>query len=294
MNATGFGEIAESVRRASVVVRTAGHASGSGVVWNAQGLIVTNAHVIGRGPVAVETWDGQRVVAEILDRDSARDLALLRAERDDVAVPAWGDSSLLRPGDLLVAVGNPLGFVGALSTGIVHALGPVRGLGPRRWVQANIRLAPGNSGGALANARGEIVGVNSMIAGGMGLAIPSNEVRAFAERALRPQRPPVLGVEVEPVSLRLGKNLRPAWRIQRISPRGRAEQASLLVGDVIIGTDGKQFEGTADLSERLSQGGLLELEFLRGGRPVPRVVAIPLDGVGGHEIGGQRRTQSAA
>ncbi len=276
MIAPGFGEIAEQLRRSTVQVRVdEGRAgAGSGVIWNRQGKIVSNAHVVRGSLVEVEFWDGQTVKARLLRRDARRDLALLEVDRTDLVAPKWADSSALRSGEVLMAVGNPLGFVGALSTGVLHAVGPLPNLGKQPWVQAQIQLAPGNSGGALANAEGSIVGINTMVAGNLGLAVPSNEVAKFIDRASRLEEPPVLGITIMPVSVNLSSHLVLGLRIEEIMPDSKAQSASLLPGDVIIGMDGKYFSSPDDLADRLSEGGLVQLEFLRNGKPVPREVAI--------------------
>ena len=208
--------------------------------------------------------------------DARRDLALLRVRRLDMTVPRWADSSRLSSGELVVAGGNPLGFVGALSTGVVHGVGPLRGVGNQNWVQASIRLAPGSSGGALANAKGEVIGVNTMVAGQLGLAVPSNEVVPFVERALRRAPPSVLGVTVEAVPLQVAANQAAGLRIKELVPGGKAQVASLLPGDVIIGIDGEYFSSPDDFTDRLVKGGLVHLVFQRNGKPAPRKVAIAL------------------
>ena len=273
--APGFGEIAEQLRRSTVQVRAdEGRAgSGSGVIWDQQGRIISNAHVVRGSLVEVEFWDGDVVRAKVLRRDARRDLALVEVERKPLPAPRWGDSSLLKPGEEVLAVGNPLGFIGALSTGVVHAVGPRQGLGPQDWVQAQIRLAPGNSGGALANATGAVVGINTMVAGPLGLAVPSNDVAKFVGRA---ERAPMLGVTIEPAPIRIGSQLALGLRIQQVLPESKAARASLLAGDVIIGVDGEFFSSPDDLEDRLLKGGLVRLEFLRGGKPVPREVNIEL------------------
>lgn len=95
----------------------------------------------------VELWDGRRLPARVLTRDARRDLASLRVTAASADAAAAGDSSSLRPGELVIAVGSPLGFAGAVSTGVVHSVGPIRGMGNRAWIRAQVRLAPGNSGG---------------------------------------------------------------------------------------------------------------------------------------------------
>jgi serine protease Do len=181
----GFGEIAESLRRSTVQVFLNGRAgSGSGLVWNRGGLILTNAHVARGSSAEIELWDGRRFPARLLLRDPWRDLAVLRTTATDLQPAVIGDSDAARPGELVLAVGNPLGFAGALSTGVVHSVGPIRGMGRQRWIRAGVQLAPGNSGGPLANAQGQVIGINTAIVEGLGVAAPSKSavelVRALA------------------------------------------------------------------------------------------------------------------
>ncbi len=120
----------------------------------------------------------------------------LKLRASNLSAAPWRESASLRSGELAVAVGNPLGFVGALTTGVVHGAGPIRGLGRRPWVHAAIRLAPGNSGGPLADAAGRVIGVNTMVvAGGLALAIPSELVMRFLKHGSRP----TLGIAIQPV-----------------------------------------------------------------------------------------------
>src|SRR5579862_501858 len=140
----GFGEIAEKLRRSTVQVSAGRGRHGSGVIIRPEGLIVTNAHVAAFQAISIQLWDGTRARADLVSHDTQRDLAALRIARSDLPATALADSDGLRVGELVLAIGNPLGFVGALTTGIVHAIGCAPGLGPRKWVQADIRLAPGN------------------------------------------------------------------------------------------------------------------------------------------------------
>jgi serine protease Do len=181
----GFGDIAEGLRRSTVQVFSKGHnGSGSGLVWNRGGLILTNAHVARTEQATIELWDGRRFVARVLLRDPWRDLAILRTGATDLHPAVIGDSDAARPGELVLAVGNPLGFSGALSTGVVHSIGTIRGMGRQRWIRAGVQLAPGNSGGPLANAQGQVIGINTAIVEGLGVAAPSKSavelVRALA------------------------------------------------------------------------------------------------------------------
>lgn len=171
--------LAARLARVTVEVRSHGRggAVGSGVIWHPDGLILTNAHVAS-GDVAVALWDGRVLAARLVARDVRRDLAALVVSATGLPAAEIGDSGGLRVGELVVAVGNPLGLVRALSAGLVHAAG-------RRLIQADLRLAPGNSGGPLADARGRVVGLNAMIVGGLAVAVPSREARRFVQEQLR-------------------------------------------------------------------------------------------------------------
>jgi serine protease Do len=172
-------ELARKLRASSVEVRSGPHAGGSGVIWSTDGLIVTNAHVIHSAQISVRTAGGYGYPAELIKRDTQRDLALLKVNAQGLDAAEIGDSRRLRPGELVVAVGNPLGLVGAVTTGVVFAIDD------GRWIQADLSLAPGNSGGLLADAHGRVIGVNTLIYAGLAMAVPSHEVNAFVgfERA---------------------------------------------------------------------------------------------------------------
>src|SRR5258708_952218 len=144
MAISGFGEIAEQLRRSTVLIHAGSRGNGSGVIWTTDGIIVTNAHVARASALRVQLWDRRELPAEIMRREPRRDLALLHCSREDLPAASPGGSSQVRPGELAIAIGNPMGFVGALTTGVIHAVGPLRGLGPQSWVQASVRLAPGN------------------------------------------------------------------------------------------------------------------------------------------------------
>lgn len=168
--------VAAALSRSTVQVRSRRYGFGSGVIWHPNGLIITNNHVI-RGPRAtVELSNGRVFDALCINRDTQRDLAVLKVSAVDLPTATIGDSDALRVGELVLAVGNPLGIVGALTTGIIHAVGSKDA---SRWIQADVRLAPGNSGGPLADAQGRVIGINTVIVGGLALAVPSNAVERF-------------------------------------------------------------------------------------------------------------------
>jgi len=206
-------------------------------------------------------WDGRSFEGAVIARDPRRDLASVRIEAGGLPAVSAGDSAKLRVGELVMAVGNPLGFVGALTTGVVHAL-------TRRWVHADVRLAPGNSGGPLADVHGRVIGINTMIAGGLALAVPSNSVSKFLRRGAEGIG---LGVVVRPV--------REGVLVLGVEPGSPAARSSLMVGDLLVGANGRRFESIDDLSEAIqsSQGGVLRLLFVRGDRAVRREAAVHLE-----------------
>jgi len=281
MAIAGFGEIAEQLRRSTVLIHAGGRGNGSGVIWSSDGLIVTNAHVAHGSNLCVQLWDGRQFNAAVTSRDPRRDLAALRISANSLPAACPADSSQLRPGELAIAIGNPLGFVGALTTGVIHAIGPLRALGPQSWVQASVRLAPGNSGGPLADARGHVIGVNTMVAGRLALAIPSNAVRDFLAGG---PRSAWLGVAVHPVRLPRASAHTFGLVLLEVEPGGPAAQASLLAGDILLGADEKSFHSIDDLSRAMDGHGprLLRLRFLRGDysrvRRVTVRLGIPDDG----------------
>ena len=198
MAIAGFGEITEKLRRSTVLIHVSNRSAGSGVIWSSDGTILTNAHVARGRQVSARLWDGREFDATVASRDPRRDLASLHIQATNLPSVSVADSAQVRPGELAIAIGNPMGFVGALTTGVIHAIGPVRGLGPQSWVQADVRLAPGNSGGPLADAHGRLIGINTMVAGRLALAIPSNVVRDFLSAA---PSDAWLGVTVRPVRI---------------------------------------------------------------------------------------------
>jgi serine protease Do len=172
---------------------------GAGVVLSRgeELVVVTNAHVArGRPGERIHLVSRRRVVhpAQIERMDNRRDLALLTLQprlvsrMGDLSPASLGNVSTLRPGHLLIAVGHPFGLANAVTAGVVQSVGPIpneleRAIGRQglTWIQADIRLAPGNSGGPLCDIEGRVVGINTMVAGGLALAIPVAEIRAFLQ-----------------------------------------------------------------------------------------------------------------
>src|SRR6266850_1464023 len=208
----GLGEIAEQLRRSTVLIHAGSRGSGSGVIWSADGAIVTNAHVARGSNTRVQLWDGREFDATVTARDPRRDLATLRIHANSLPAASPADSSQLRPGELAIAIGNPMGFVGALTTGVIHAIGPVHGIGLQSWVQVSLRLAPGNSGGP-----------------------------GYAW----------LGVAVHPVRLPRLNGHTFGLVLLEVEPGGPAAQASLMAGDILLGTEDGPFRSIHDLAKAI-------------------------------------------
>jgi len=167
-------DVADRLQRVTVQIRGPYGAMGSGVIWAAAGLILTNAHVV-RGPSAVVLSTGQRFDARLLARDPEADLAALAIGAGGLPAAVTGDARALRAGEIVLAVGHPLGIDSAVTAGVVHAAPR----GPARFIESDLALLPGNSGGPLADARGRVVGINAMISGGLALAVPEHRVARF-------------------------------------------------------------------------------------------------------------------
>jgi len=266
--------VALELNRCTVQVRSQHIGSGSGVIWHSDGLIVTNAHVAQDERLTVELSDGRVLAAVRTAIDLKRDLAVLRVEATDLPTVTVGDANALRVGELVLAVGNPQGVVGALTTGIIHRIGSTDIQSRQKWVIADVRLAPGNSGGPLANARGEVIGINTMIAGGLALAIPSHEVERFLTKGSRPY----LGVTLRPVQVLLENRTILGLLVLDVAKDSLAIASGLIIGDVLIGVCGQYFHTLDDLVNVLEQsepGESLRLEFLRNGKRDRCTVVLP-------------------
>jgi serine protease Do len=174
--------LASTLRQSVVEVRTRGTGAGSGIIWSADGLIVTNAHVARTEHATIVLWNGRELDGVVTAHDPRRDLATIAIDPDTVTLSAAtiGHPTDLRTGDLVIALGHPWGITGSIALGIIHEVETRRGA--PRWIRADIRLAPGNSGGPLTDARGRVVGVNTLIAGGLGVAVPATTVSRFLEQ----------------------------------------------------------------------------------------------------------------
>ena len=184
-----FGAAVDVLRWLTVQVRTHGMATGAGVLWNegaseGRGLVITNAHVVQGDRATIALGDGTVARARVVARDPNRDLAALEfAPRPPMVSTVIRDSPPLRPGELVIAIGHPGGGVGAATLGIIHVAESAREGGRPRWIRADVRLAPGFSGGPLADAAGRLLGINTLMHGGLALAVPAAAVEAWVRRS---------------------------------------------------------------------------------------------------------------
>ncbi len=275
--AAAFDDLVQRVHRSMVVVQNGGQGAGAGIIWRQDGVILTNNHVVQRRRPVVTVPGGEEYRAELIDRDPEIDLALLRIKARNLPPALVADSRNLRIGELVLAVGHPWGQRGAVTMGVVSGLGQAETTGPRKAVpiiRSDVLLAPGNSGGPLVNARGAVVGINTMIVGGdQGVAIPSHLASIFVEEAL--DRQVILGVGVQPTPLpaaALGQMLleqATGLLVVELTPDGPARKAGVLPGDILVRLDGLALEQPRALLSALvarSPGERVSLGLLRGGQ----------------------------
>lgn len=265
--------------RAGVVeVRGRGRGAGAGIIWAGDGKIMTNYHVVAGtgGRPQVHLNDGRRFGTKLVAENPALDLALLEVEGKDLPALPIGDSSRLRVGELVFAVGHPWGHKDVVTMGIVSGLGKVTGVRSGRsadYIRSDVRLAPGNSGGPLLNASGEVIGVNSMIFGGdLSVAVPSHVALDWLARA---GKRAYLGVGVRPVRINSsgenGPEITAGVIVIGLDPEGPASKAGVRLGDVLLAVAEQPVVDTATLRRALEQGvseGKTELIIIRGREPI--------------------------
>ena len=287
----------------SITVRQPAHSrgperdgAGSGVILAPDGFILTNHHVIeGASQVEVGLTDGNNLTADVVGADPATDLAVVRAGGSGLPAAELGDSATLRVGQLVIAIGNPLGFQSTVSTGVISALG--RALRTRSGrlvediIQTDVPLNPGNSGGPLVDSRGRVIGINTaMIAAaqGIGFAVPINTARWVVSELLtrgRVRRAHLgLAGQVRPLGRRVQRyfELTTATGVEVISvePDGPALRAGLRERDIIVAVNGRGVATVDDIHKSLvgqTGGTLVNLTILRDGQR--REVSVTSDEV---------------
>src|SRR5436190_7305560 len=244
-----------------------GGGSGSAVAFTPDGFLVTNAHVVAGAERGTATFvDGAELEFEVVGRDPLSDLAVARTSGGDLVPAPFGDAARLRVGQLVVAIGNPLGFAGTVTAGVVSALG--RSLAARdgqasrlveNVIQTDAALNPGNSGGALADIRGRVVGINTAVAGvGLGLAVPVDAATRLILAALMRDgrvRRAYLGIVggtrrlAPPLAASLGRSA--GLEVVQLLDGSPAAAAGVRAGDVIVSLDGRPIAGVGDLQRSL-------------------------------------------
>ncbi len=281
------------VPQARVTGRGAGESLGSAVVFTADGFLLTNAHVVGRAAGGTATFsDGTTAAFQVVGADPLSDLAVVRATGATPEPAELGEADELRVGQLVVAVGNPLGLAGSVTAGVVSALGRSLPVGEHGLIedviQTDAALNPGNSGGALADAQARVVGINTAVAGaGLGLAVPVNATTRRIVSALMRDgrvRRAYLGVVVVPAPVA------PVWRpklggratglrVASVVSAGPADRAGLRAGDLLLNAGGHPVATAQDLQRLMfaeAIGHPLPVTVMRNGALVD-VIAEPTE-----------------
>lgn len=290
--------VADKLRPAVVNLRCGSgrqQSAGSGVLFTPDGLLLTNHHVVqGHDRVRVRLADGKELSGRIVGNDPWTDLAVVQADESDLPFAELGDSSKLRAGQLVVAIGSPLGFDSTVTAGVVSAVGrtlrSITGHLVDNVIQTDAALNPGNSGGPLVNSRGRVIGINTAViqpAQGICFAIPINMAKHILPQLLRHGRVMrgYLGLHAQRVPIdpdlrsRYGLTVKTGIEILALEENGPAEQAGLLEHDIVITFGEQPVETIDDLHRLLTQlpvGIPASVLILRNRRRIERLV-IPTD-----------------
>jgi S1-C subfamily serine protease len=290
--------VADALRPAVVNLRAGrgrGEGSGSGILFTPDGFLLTNHHVIqGNGRVRIRLNDGRELAGRIVGTDPWSDLAVVQADEANLPHAPLGDSSKLRVGQLVVAIGSPFGFESSLTAGVVSALGrtlrSITGHLVDNVIQTDAALNPGNSGGPLVDSRGQVIGINTAIihpAQGICFAIPINMAKDILPQLMQHGRVVrgYLGLHARNVPLpqntvrRFNLTQKTGVEVLALEPDGPADQAGILEEDVIVSLGDQPTTSVDDLHKlltRLPVGIPAGVVFLRGERRIERLV-VPAD-----------------
>ncbi|MDH3619999.1 MAG: Do family serine endopeptidase [Gammaproteobacteria bacterium] len=259
-----------------------GGGTGSGVIVDAdEGYILTNHHVVGDADeIQVTLIDGRSLQAEVVGSDERTDIALIKVEPDNLTEMPIGDSAKVRVGDFVIAIGNPYGLDNTVTSGIISALGRTgisRG-GVESFIQTDASINPGNSGGALVNMDGELIGINSMIFSrtggnvGIGFSVPTEIASSIMRQILDfgEVRRGLLGVTIDTINPEdaetLNLDVDGGALVNRVNANSAAEEAGLMVGDIIVGINDKTIASGPELSNAiglLRSGDVVTVRYLR-------------------------------
>ena len=285
---TSYGPGDFSVNPLDLYFETPVRSSGSGVIISDDGYIVTNNHVIeGANNIEVVMNNNERFYAKLVGKDPTTDLALLKIRAKNLPFLRYGDSDKITPGEWVLAVGNPFDLNSTVTAGIVSAkarnigiLRDIQNLQVEAFIQTDAAVNPGNSGGALVNIRGELIGINSAIATSSGgyqgysFAIPVSLVKKVMDDLLefgQVQRG-LLGIQIEDVNASNAEDLNlkvnQGVLVNRVNRGSAAEESGLLIGDVIVGIDGHTISSVSELQEWVARnrpGKEISVSYLREG-----------------------------
>ena len=268
---------------------------GSGVIVSSDGYVLTNNHVVGdaRAEVSVILADKREMPAKVIGTDETTDLAVLKIKAGNLPTIPWGDSSRLKVAEWVLAIGNPFGvFNQTVTLGIVSATGRnVEALSYEDFIQTDAAINRGNSGGALINARGELVGINTAIYSetggyqGIGLAVPSNLVRRTMDQLIKDgavRRGTISGILLQhmttEVAERLGAPDARGVLVTRIDARSKAAASGLQPGDIIVGVNNTQIDTASQFLRAIAEapiGSSATLNVIRDGTRT--TVRVPID-----------------
>ena len=250
-------------------VQLAERGTGSGVIYDKSGLIVTNNHVVeGASEIVVSLSDGTSVSGKILGTDPATDLAVVKINADNLPVAEFGDSSDIQVGEPAIAIGNPLGleFRGSVTVGVISALNRSVQVGERKFnlIQTDAAINPGNSGGALVNADGKVIGINSAKIAvssveGIGFAIPINSVKPIIKELAEKGKVahPYVGASLIDKTIAdhygFDADLKGGLLIMKLTQNGPLALAGARTGDIILAFDGRKMSSVADLRDEINK-----------------------------------------
>ena len=254
--------------------------AGSGFIIDEKGHILTNSHVVkGADKIKITLKDGKSYDAKLVGIDSGTDLAILKTEAKDLPYMSLGDSGILRPGEWVIAIGNPYGFSNTVTAGIISATGrSLDDLGKKNLLQTDAPINPGNSGGPLININGEVIGVNVAIAAqaqGIGFAIPVNSAKEVLNELIQKGKVirPWLGVYLRDVDERLAEYMRlPVVEgviITQVANDSPAQASGLQQYDIIREIDGERVKTASEVTALIKSkkpGNILKIDIYRGGK----------------------------
>ena len=274
-------------------VQLAERGTGSGVIYDKSGLIVTNNHVVeGASEIVVSLSDGTSVPGKILGTDPATDLAVVKIDAQNLPVAEFGDSSDIQVGEPAIAIGNPLGleFRGSVTVGVISALNRSVQVGERNFnlIQTDAAINPGNSGGALVNADGKVIGINSAKIAvsnveGIGFAIPINSVKPIIKELAEKGKVahPYVGASLidKTIAEHYGfdADLKGGLLIMKLAKNGPLALAGAHTGDIILAFDGKKTSSVADLRDEINKhkaGDNVTVTILRNEREITLSVTL--------------------